>query len=77
MKEEQKDDIESLSFVHILITPRYFQVLLHSRSNFNIYDFNTENFKDLPSLKVLDLSDNNISSYIFFDSIKNKYRKTY
>ena len=41
----------------------------------DIYDFNTENFKDLPSLKVLDLSDNNISNYLFFDAIKNKYRK--
>ena len=35
----------------------------------NIYEFVTNNFKCFPMIKVLDLSDNNISNYLFFDSI--------
>ena len=41
----------------------------------NIYEFVTDNFKGLPMLKVLDLSDNNISNYTFFDSIYSRYKK--
>ena len=41
----------------------------------NIYEFVTDNFKALPKLKVLDLSDNNISNYIFFDSIYSRHKK--
>ena len=41
----------------------------------NIHEFVTDNFKGLPMLKVLDLSDNNISNYIFFDSIYSRHKK--
>ena len=41
----------------------------------NIYEFVTDNFKAMPMLKVLDLSDNNISNYAFFDSIFALYKK--
>ena len=41
----------------------------------NIYEFVTDNFKALPLLKVLDLSDNNISNYVFFDSIYSRHKK--
>ena len=41
----------------------------------NIYEFVTDNFKALPQLKVLDLSDNNISNYVFFDSIYTRHKK--
>ena len=41
----------------------------------NIYEFVINNFKCLPIIKVLDLSDNNISNYLFFDSIYSRYKK--
>ena len=41
----------------------------------NIFEFVTDNFKAFPSLKVLDLSDNNISNYVFFDSVYSRYKK--
>ena len=41
----------------------------------NIHEFVTDNFKGLPMLKVLDLSDNNISNYVFFDSIYSRHKK--
>ena len=41
----------------------------------NIYEFVTDNFKAMPLLKVLDLSDNNISNYAFFDSIYSLHKK--
>ena len=41
----------------------------------NIYEFVTDNFKVLPKIRVLDLSDNNISNYIFFESINMLYKK--
>ena len=40
-----------------------------------IYEFVSDNFKALPSLKVLDLTDNNISNFSFFDSIYSKHKK--
>ena len=41
----------------------------------NIYEFVTDNFKALPELKVLDLTDNNISNYSFFEAIYSKHKK--
>ena len=41
----------------------------------NIYEFVTDNFKALPVLKVLDLTDNNISNFSFFESIYSKHKK--
>ena len=41
----------------------------------NIYEFVTDNFKALPALKVLDLTDNNISNFSFFESIYSKHKK--
>ena len=40
-----------------------------------IYEFVTDNFKALPVLKVLDLTDNNISNFSFFESIYSKHKK--
>ena len=37
----------------------------------NIYEFVTDNYTYLPELKVLDLSDNNISNYLFFKAVKS------
>ena len=41
----------------------------------NIYEFVTDNFVALPMMNVLDLSDNNISNYSFFDYIYSLYKK--
>ena len=41
----------------------------------NIYEFVTDNFKSMLNLKVLDLSDNNISNYSFFETIYTLYKK--
>ena len=41
----------------------------------NIYEFVTDNFVALPKMNVLDLSDNNISNYSFFDYINSLYKK--
>ena len=35
----------------------------------NLYEFSPENFKIMPELKVLDLTDNNISNSLLFDAI--------
>ena len=37
----------------------------------NIYEFVTDNYTYLPELKVLDLTDNNISNYLFFKAVKS------
>ena len=36
----------------------------------NIYDFSQENFQAFPELKVLELTDNNISNHVFFDNVR-------
>ena len=41
----------------------------------NIYEFVTDNFKTMPSIRILDLSDNNISNYSFFNSIYSLHKK--
>ena len=41
----------------------------------NIYELVTDNFKALPALKVLDLTDNNISNYSFFETVYSKHKK--
>ena len=41
----------------------------------NIYEFISDNFKALPELKVLDLTDNNISNFSFFKEVYKKHRK--
>ena len=41
----------------------------------NIYEFVTDNFKTMPLLRILDLSDNNISNYSFFNSIYTLHKK--
>ena len=41
----------------------------------NIYEFLTDNYKILPVINVIDLTDNNISSYIFFKSINLKKKE--
>ena len=41
----------------------------------DIYEFVTDNFKSTPMLKILDLSDNNISNCTFFNSIYSLYKK--
>ena len=38
----------------------------------DIYEFTYENFSAMPKLKILDLSDNNFSNYIYFEAIKGK-----
>jgi Leucine-rich repeat (LRR) protein len=41
----------------------------------SIYEFLIDNFKACPKMKVLDLSDNNISNFTFFSSISPLYSK--
>ena len=41
----------------------------------NIYEFLIDNFKACPKMKVLDLSDNNISNFTFFSTISPLYEK--
>ena len=53
-----------------LINLKYFDL-----NKNNIFEFVTDNFKALPSLKVLDLTDNNISNFSFFDAIYSKHKK--
>ena len=36
----------------------------------DIFDFSNENFQTFPKLKVLDLSDNNMSNHLFFDGVR-------
>jgi hypothetical protein len=36
----------------------------------NIFDFFQENFQVFPELKILDLTDNNMSNHLFFDNIR-------
>jgi hypothetical protein len=36
----------------------------------NIFDFSQENFQVFPELKVLDLTDNNMSNHLFFDNVR-------
>ena len=38
----------------------------------NIYEFKSDNYKFLPEIKFLDLTDNNISTFQFFDFIKSQ-----
>ena len=42
----------------------------------NIFEFRTDNFKILPEIKVLDLTNNNMSNYIFFQAIKSQKKKS-
>ena len=41
----------------------------------NIHEYVTDNFKITPLLRILDLSDNNISNYSFFNTIYTLYKK--
>ena len=41
----------------------------------NIYDFLSDNFKALPSLQLLNLASNNISSFLLFSTIKEKRKE--
>ena len=41
----------------------------------NIYEFFTDNFKVLPKINILDLTDNNISNYLFFEALKLKKKE--
>ena len=43
-------------------------------SNNNIFDFLTDNYKCLPTINVLDLTDNNISNYLFFHAVNSQKR---
>ena len=36
----------------------------------DIFDFSQENFQAFPQLKVLDLTDNNMSNHLFFDNVR-------
>ena len=41
----------------------------------NIYNFVNDNFKCLPKMIILDLTDNNITNYLFFKSVKSQKKK--
>ena len=85
-RKEIQNSLKSLSFKGNILTKissdnfnidnyvfKKLQNLNFSKNN--IYEFSEKIFNSLPELKVLDLTDNNISNRIFFDIIKDGEKK--
>ena len=80
-KPQIVESLQNISFCGNEITSVDMKILIEKNCNFkslqyldfsknNIYEFLTDNFKCFQKLNVLDLTDNNISNYIFFQAIK-------
>lgn len=69
----------NLTFINmksILSQDGYFPNLIEfNLEKNNIYDFLSDNFKALPSLQLLNLASNNISSFLLFSTIKEKRKE--
>ena len=81
-----QDSIQYLSFSGNELTNINLKKFMNSDGNLknlqyfdlsenNIYEFVSDNFKTMPLLRILDLSDNNISNYSFFNSIYSLHKK--
>jgi hypothetical protein len=81
-KPELMESLKTISFSGNEITSICMDSLIEKKCNFqslevldfsknNIFEFGTENFKLLMNLKVLDLTDNNLTNYTFFENIKS------
>ena len=81
-KPELMESLKTISFSGNEITSVCMDSLIEKKCNFqslevldfsknNIFEFGTENFKLLMNLKVLDLTDNNLTNYTFFENIKS------
>ena len=79
-KPQIVESLQNISFCGNEITSVDMKILIDKNCNFkslqyldfsknNIYEFLTDNFKCFQKLNVLDLTDNNISNYIFFQAI--------
>ena len=79
------ESLQNISFSGNEITLVNMNVLIEKKSVFkslqyldfsknNIFEFFTDNFKCLPKLNVLDLTDNNISNFNFFHAVKSLKR---
>ena len=82
-KSQMISSLQSISFSGNYITSVSMKNILKKNYNFdslqyldfsknNIYDFLTDNFKCLQKLKVLDLTDNNLTNYLFFYAVKSQ-----
>ena len=66
------NEITSVSMDSLIEKKCIFQSLeVLDFSKNNIFDFCSENFKLLLNLKILDLTDNNLTNYTFFEGIKS------
>ena len=67
-----ENDITKVDLTNNLIMKQCVFKSLHyiDCSKNNIYDFSQENFQAFPELKVLDLTDNNMSNHLFFENIR-------
>jgi len=81
-KPKLMESLQNISFSGNEITSVNMQTLIEKKYNFknlevldfsknNIFDFCSENFKLLLNLKILDLTDNNLTNYTFFEGIKS------
>ena len=81
-KPELMESLKTISFSGNEITSVNMDSLIEKKCNFqslevldfsknNIFEFGTENFKLLMNLKILDLTDNNLTNYTFFENIKS------
>jgi hypothetical protein len=85
-KSQMISSLQSISFSGNYITSVNMKNILKKNYNFeslqyldfsknNIYEFFTDNFKVLPKINILDLTDNNISNYLFFEALKLKKKE--
>ena len=80
-KQQIIESLQNVSFLGNQITTVDMKILIKNNCIFkslqyldfsknNIYEFLIDNFNVLPNVNVLDLTDNNISTYLFFQAIK-------
>ena len=85
-KNQLVESLQNISFAGNDITQVNMNSLIEKKCNFkslqfldfsknNIYEFLTDNFKILPAINVLDLTDNNISNFNFFNAVKSQKRE--
>ena len=81
-KPELIESLKNISFSGNEITSVAMDSLIEKKCNFqslevldfsknNIFEFWTENFKLFLNIKILDLTDNNLTNHTFFENIKN------
>ena len=84
-KQQIVESLQCISFLGNQITTVDMQILIKNNCIFkslqyldfsknNIYEFLIDNFNVLPNINALDLTDNNISTYLFFQAIKKRIK---